>query len=56
MLDELEQILCKNTANSSEYAETINVVRHRFGTLLQGKNGDTSKWTAEGRGQLTRDI
>ena len=42
MSDELEQTLCKGIANPSEYTETITAVRHRFGTLLRGKNGDTT--------------
>ncbi|KAF8803472.1 hypothetical protein BYT27DRAFT_7260221 [Phlegmacium glaucopus] len=37
VLDELEQTLCKSTANPNEYSETITAVRHRFGTLLQGE-------------------
>jgi hypothetical protein len=43
MSDELDQTLCKSTTNPSEYTETITAVRHRFGTLLRGKNGDTTR-------------
>ena len=35
--DELEQTLCKSTANPTEFTETITAARHRFGTLLRGK-------------------
>ena len=43
MSDELDQTLCKSTTtNPSEYTETITAVRHRFGTLLRGKNGDAT--------------
>ena len=57
MSDELEQTLCKNTANPNEYTETITAVRHRFGTLLRGKNGDATRASSlvDSRGENTID-
>ena len=58
MSDELEQTLCKNTSNPSEYTETITAVRHRFGTLFRGKNGDTTMRAStlvDSRGESTID-
>lgn len=51
LLHDLEETLGKGTGNPSEYAETV---RLRFGTLLQGKNGDitcTSTLLVDSRGE-----